>query len=112
MYVYNYKSYNENKTNRSVQLLKDMIIQSYLFQSNGHTCYDIVVWSSLKARKDGSVDLCFVVVLDLLAQLVHTFDPFTVKDETSTRSTKGLVGCRGNNITVLKGTWMQLYVCM
>ena len=80
----------------------------YLLQGYSHTSYDVVMWPSLKAGEDSSVDLLLVVILDLLALFVDSLDTSTVEDETSARTTQCLVGCCGDNITVLKWTWMYL----
>lgn len=82
----------------------------YLLESDCHTSDDIIMGPSLKTWEYGTVDLLLIVILYLLPLLVYTFDPFTVEDETSSGTTEGLVCCRGNNIGVLKWTWVHLWV--
>lgn len=62
----------------------------------------------LETGEHGTVDFLFVVVLDLLSLLVHTFDPSAVEDEPRPGTAKSFVCCRGNHIAVLEWTWVHL----
>ena len=82
---------------------------AYLLQCDCHSSDDIIMGATLQSGEHGTVDFLFIVILDLLALLVDTFDPSAVEDEAGTRTAESLVCRRGNHVTVLKGTWVQLW---
>lgn len=64
-----------------------------LLEGNGDTGNGVVVGSTLACGEDGSVDTGLEVLLLVLAE----------EDETGTRTTEGLVGGGGDNVTELEG---------
>ena len=82
------------------------LLFAYLLQCDCHSSDDIIMGASLQSGEHGTVDFLFIVVLDLLAQLVDTFDPSAVEDEAGTRTAESLVCRCGNHVAVLKGTWV------